>query len=228
MADYNFGNERMRDRWERRRDRWERRMDRRSRHGQVWTGLLLLLIGGAALAKSFFPLPEWLFSWQMILIVIGLFIGVRHRFCGAAWFILILIGSVFLVNDYFLYGDLHRHIWPVAIIALGLFFILRPRRQHRWDWDGGNGNDSSSGSGTNSGGSTQNSFGGGTFNSSEDFIDATNIFGGTKKNVFSKDFKGGDVVNIFGGTELNLLQSDINGTVIMEITEIFGGTKLII
>ena len=44
----------------------------------------------------------------------------------------------------------------------------------------------------------------------------------------TKDFKGGDVVNVFGGTELNLSQSDINGTAVLELTTIFGGTKLIV
>ena len=64
--------------------------------------------------------------------------------------------------------------------------------------------------------------------SSEDFIESTSIFGGIKKNILSKKFKGGDVVNIMGGTELNLMQADINGTVILEIVQIFGGTKLIV
>lgn len=41
-------------------------------------------------------------------------------------------------------------------------------------------------------------------------------------------FKGGDIVNIFGGTELNLTQADITGKVTIEITTIFGGTKLIV
>jgi predicted membrane protein len=35
-------------------------------------------------------------------------------------------------------------------------------------------------------------------------------------------------VNIMGGTEINLMQADINGTVILEVTQIFGGTKLIV
>jgi len=64
--------------------------------------------------------------------------------------------------------------------------------------------------------------------SKDDFVDSTSIFGGAKKNILSKDFKGGDIVNIFGGTELNLTQADINGKVVLELTTIFGGTKLIV
>ena len=64
--------------------------------------------------------------------------------------------------------------------------------------------------------------------SQEDFVDSTSIFGGANKIILSKDFKGGDIVNIFGGTELNLTQADINGKAELEMTTIFGGTKLII
>ena len=48
------------------------------------------------------------------------------------------------------------------------------------------------------------------------------------KKIFSKNFKGGEIVNIFGGTEIDLSQADINGEVRLELTQMFGGTKLII
>src|SRR5690606_24157016 len=56
----------------------------------------------------------------------------------------------------------------------------------------------------------------------------TDIFGGSNKNILSKNFKGGNVVNIFGGSDLNLSQADIKGKAVLEITAIFGGTKLIV
>ena len=49
-----------------------------------------------------------------------------------------------------------------------------------------------------------------------------------KRNIIAKDFKGGEVVTVFGGAELNLSQADINGKVTLEITQVFGGTKLVI
>ena len=64
--------------------------------------------------------------------------------------------------------------------------------------------------------------------SDEDFVDSTSIFGGTKKNIFSKNFKGGDLVNIFGGADIDLSQADFTGTAVIEVTFIFGGTKLIV
>ena len=78
-------------RWE---ERCKNRVEQRHGSGHVWTGILLLLIGTVALLRSYVPdFPEWLFSWQMLLIALGLFIGLRHRFHGVAWFVLLLIGG---------------------------------------------------------------------------------------------------------------------------------------
>ena len=59
-------------------------------------------------------------------------------------------------------------------------------------------------------------------------MSSTNIFGGCKKNILSKSFKGGDLVSIFGGSEIDLSRADFTGTATIELTIIFGGTKLII
>src|SRR5215212_960394 len=105
--------------------------------GRIWTGILFLLIGGVALLKSFrYPIPDWLFNWQSLLIVIGLFIGIKHKFRGGAWFIMILVGAAFLLNDYVLLGDLDKQIWPIVLIGMGVFFIFRPRHKSvRKEWD---------------------------------------------------------------------------------------------
>ena len=212
---------RFQERMERRRERWQQRAESHHRHGHIWTGVLLLIIGAVALMKSLaVPMPEWLFTWQMLLIALGVFIGVRHRFHGASWFILILIGGLFMANDYFMLGDLRKHIWPIILITAGVFFIFRSRKKS-WhgDWN------EKKNAGTT--GETFSSLSDESY-SQDDFIDATSIFGGTKKNILSKNFKGGDIVNVFGGTELNLTQADIQGTVELELTTIFGGTKLIV
>jgi hypothetical protein len=103
---------------------------------------------------------------------------------------------------------------------VGAFFIFRSRQspgRHPWSgrYDEKAGNPSASSY-------SEENF------SQDDYIDTTSIFGGTKKNILSKDFKGGDIVNVFGGTELNLTQADIKGSAVLELTTIFGGTKLIV
>jgi predicted membrane protein len=64
--------------------------------------------------------------------------------------------------------------------------------------------------------------------SSEDYLDATTVFGGIHKNILSKNFKGGDLTIFMGGAEINLSQADIQGTVTLDITQIMGGTKIIV
>jgi predicted membrane protein len=182
----------------------------------IWTGVFILVIGVAALLKaSLTGAPDWLFTWPTFLIALGVFIGLRHRFRGVAWFILIVIGSIFLYNHMNPDISLQRYIWPMAMIVVGLFFILRPRR--RWSEK------------KNAGEQTTDPILGTpeTF-TDEDFVDSTSIFGGAKKNIISKNFRGGDLVNIFGGTDLDLTQADFTGKSVIELTTIFGGTKLIV
>src|SRR6202012_1055536 len=64
--------------------------------------------------------------------------------------------------------------------------------------------------------------------SSEDFIDSTAIFGGVHKKIVSKNFKGGDITTIMGGTELDFTQADFTGTIRLDVTQVMGGTKIIV
>jgi predicted membrane protein len=184
-----------------------------NKSGHIWTGVFILLIGVAALVKTAVPVfPDWLFSWKTLLIAIGIFLGLKHNFKGFAWLILMVIGGVFLLRDVYPEFAFRRYIWPVALIAIGAFLILRPRSvKNSWHMR------------MDTGVTGENE----SWNQ-DDFIDSTSIFSGSKKNMLSKNFKGGDIVNIFGGTELNLVQADIQGRAELEITTIFGGAKLII
>ena len=220
---------RFRERWEERKKRWDDRMERRSGRSHIWTGVFILLIGVAALIKaSVTDLPDWVFSWQTFLIALGFFIGIKHGFKGPAWFILILIGGAFLLRDFYPDLAIRRYIWPAALIVVGGFLILRPRRRHQWEWQDGEKKKTA----TNSSGIAEATVVDETYNTQkdfqEDFVDSTSIFGGAKKNIISKNFKGGDLVNIFGGTELDLTRADFTGTATIELTTIFGGTKLIV
>jgi predicted membrane protein len=108
-----------------------------------------------------------------------------------------------LLDDWLVDINIKNFFWPTLIILAGLIMVLSPFKKKN----------------------LQNKFNAIT---DEDYLESTCILGGVKKNVISKDFKGGNLLNIFGGVEIDLSQSDINGTVVLDITQIFGGTKLII
>ena len=64
--------------------------------------------------------------------------------------------------------------------------------------------------------------------SEDDYIDSTSVFGGSKRLVLSKNFKGGEVVTVMGGAEINLSQADIQGRAILDVTQVMGGTKIVV
>jgi len=180
--------------------------------GRFFAGLVLVVVGSLLLAREMgVYFPRWFFSWEMLLIAFGVFTGARHSFRSWGWLIPIVIGVAFLMDDFLPELELRHFIWPAIIITIGLVMILRPRRSRESKmWEG-----LSAGTGT-------------TGTSEDDTLDVVSVFGGTKKNIISKNFRGGDVVTFFGGTDLNLTQADINGAVILDLTQIFGGTKLIV
>jgi len=191
------------------------------RSGGVWTGVFILLIGVAAFLKASMPeFPDWLFSWPMLLIAFGAYSGIKCGFRGATWLVIMLAGGAFLAGHIMPDLEMRRYIWPIVFIIIGLFFIVSSRSRFL-----GCGNEKKKDS---SRGIEDAAVIDETTDTKEDFINTTSIFGGTKKNILSKNFKGGNIVNIFGGTEIYLGQADINGTAIIETTTIFGGTKLII
>lgn len=202
-------------------------------HGSIWTGLFLLAIGGVLLLDQMgFPFPDWIFNWHMLLIVIGLFVGFRSGFRSFGWLVLILIGTFYLAKDNYPSLPVDRFIWPAVLIGIGLVFILRPRRAHRWDEDRYRRNwerlkERQEWRHRHRHGYTNWSDAKAT-NTTADFLDSTAIFGGSHKKVVTKTFKGGDVTSIMGGTEIDLTQADINGMVVLDVTQIMGGTKIIV
>jgi predicted membrane protein len=195
-------------------------------NSRVWVALTLMVVGGALFLQQLgIPLPYWLFSWQMLLITIGVIMGFNHGFRGGAWAIMILIGGVFLVDDILPGFSFHRFMWPFAILIVGLLLLVRPRR--RWDsrWDDWKKNIKEPGHWKKEYEQYKDQYGNFT---SENYIDATTVFGGLHKTIVSKDFKGGDITIFMGGAEINLSQADINGVAVLDITQVMGGTKLIV
>lgn len=178
-----------------------------NRQGGIWGGVILIIIGIFLLLKRLdLHLPHWLFSWEMILIVIGILVGARRNFQGSAWIILIVIGGFFLLDDIVWLGFSMRHfIWPMILVVAGAFLIANSSEKRRnRELFIPEGDDVS------------------------DYVNINSTFSGEKKIVLSKNFKGGFVTTTFGGAELNLSQADIVGTATLEVQCLFGGVEIIV
>lgn len=217
------------------REKWETKRRNQNPNSHIWFGVILIVVGLAAFARAaFFDLPSWLFTWPMILILIGLFSGIKHNFRNNGWWIMMLIGGYFLLDDVMPGFIGRQYFWPVAIIIFGIIMITKPRR--RWDdWNTANTNTDQPKNSTgttipvtpgNTAGSTHSFTG--AENAAEEYLDVAAVFGGVKKSVYSKNFKGGKITCVFGGGEINLLQADFTGTAVLDMTAVFGGCTLII
>ncbi len=187
------------------------------RNDRFWTGLAFIAVGAVLLLQKMGAgLPSWVFTWPMILILAGIITGFKHKFKNLSWLIMVGIGTFFLWDEVMIDVNLKPYFWPVIIMGIGLMFVLRPRKKwyrEREQWRGFDNMNFGSGNETNS---------------SEDVINSTSIFGGVKKVITSKDFKGGEIICFMGGAEYNLSQADISGPISIEIMQAFGGTKLVV
>jgi predicted membrane protein len=64
--------------------------------------------------------------------------------------------------------------------------------------------------------------------SASDFLNSTSVFGGIRKNIISKNFQGGEITTFMGGADINLSQADIQGRVVLDVTQVMGGTRIIV
>jgi len=209
--------------------------------GRAIAGIVLLVLGGILLLKQLnvFLIPDDVELWPLWLVAWGLFIGTRSNFQKPSSYILVAVGIVLLIGNNVPHAG--GVMWPLAIIGFGLWMILRRRGgaanhwekhyDYKWDWrthsgqnPGNQGAPVSDATYTEVPPSGQSSY----RPAGDDYLDAVSVFGGVKKTILSKDFKGGEIVNVFGGAELDFTQAEITGRVIIDITQIFGGTKIIV
>jgi predicted membrane protein len=195
------------------------------RSGKILAGFILIGAGTILLLHQLgYFFPSWLISWPMILIVVSLVIGAKHQFANASWLLPFAIGVAFLIDRAVPGVKISRYIAPAAIIGLGLWVIFGKanRRKFKRLKEA----DMPCEPVIETPYTQSHTYA--QADTSGEFLEAVSVFGGSKKTVFSKNFLGGEIVTIVGGVEINLSQADIQGRIVLEVTQIFGGTKIII
>lgn len=167
-------------------------------------GVLLLL------NKMNMGVPHAFASWEMVLILVGITSLIKHKFQRLFGLVPIAIGAVFMAKELFPHMVDTRIVWPCLIIVFGIAMFLRAFRTKK-----GNPKCVRFEEVTED-------------NSTEDFVESTAFFGGVKKNIVSKNFKGGKISSVFGGTELNLTHADFENQVTVDVHCVFGGIEILV
>lgn len=211
---------------------------RNNNSSRIYGGLIIIGVGLVFLLRNFgYYVPDWIFSWHTLLIIIGLLIGYKRNFNGGGWIIMVLIGVFFTIREIVDF-DISKYYFPLIFILLGLMLLLKPKKSDidrgkrckaRWksrmrrkyetmgdlnipgdDVDDSMGNDKYAGIDKN------------------DIVESVSVFGGNHRQVYSKNFKGGEVVAVFGGSDINLTQADFEGVIRMDVVAVFGGVKIVV
>ena len=197
---------------------------------QSRTLLLALLIIGAGvflLLESLHVIPYDLsrifISWQMLLIVIGIYnlTSSQHKTGGI---ILIFIGGIFLYDKFYdLEFQVWNVIWPTILIIVGVSILLNHTRRKNFVFD------EKKTTGMDDGNTGFKDDGNTTIVDDADTIDEVSIFSGSEKQITSRNFRGGKITSIFGGSEINLTRAELsNGRNQIEVFYMFGGSTIIV
>ncbi|SEK97663.1 LiaF transmembrane domain-containing protein [Parapedobacter koreensis] len=225
--------------------------------GRMWAGIIILGIGATLLAGKLgldWIFPSWLFSWHnlwpVIFIAIGLIIGGNSNFRNPASLFFICFGGFMLLKRMFDF-NIGPFIWPMIIIGIGLwllfgrgksgsptrgpsggsrFYTKSPNANEPYEWNKrvADETDSPASSGAAAFNETEAADIHQGPPSGDDYLKSTTIFSEVKKTIISKRFQGGELVNIFGGTDINLIQADIHHPIVIDVFQLFAGTKIIV
>ncbi len=180
---------------------------------RVIIGAIAILFGVMIMASNFGFMPydihHVIFSWPMILIVIGV-IQLLNNKEKPTGYILLAIGFFFLMPKIFYFNfNFMQMFWPILLMVVGISLIFF-HRSGKYPWE-------------------RKSTHLGEDKTGSSFLDEINVFAGSKRRIANQEFKGGRITNIFGGTEINLAQADLpEGRHVLEVTCIFGGVSLVV
>jgi len=171
-------------------------------------GIILVILGIIVLADNLnlfsFSIFDLVFSFPMILIVIGI-LSLNHKKNIALGYVLIGFGVILMMPKMLhIPFDYHRLFMPAVFVTIGLLILFRKKKDH-------------------------NIFSNEPNQSSSDYLDEVNVFGGSERKITTKTFKGGKITSIFGGSTYDMIDSELaEGKNVIDVVNIFGGTKMLI
>ena len=172
------------------------------RYGKFFIAFIFITAGVLLLARNLgwitYALFDLLVSWQMLLILLGVYLMLRRQILRG----LILVGiGAYLLSPHLGWfpAGVHITLFPIILIVIGLAFLFRPKRARHERMRRGN------------------------FASSH----SENTFSGIRQVVLDEFFKGGTIQNSFGGTIIDLRRTTLpEGETFLDIDCTFGGIEI--
>jgi len=187
----------------------------------IGSGLLLMLIGVLFLGFNFglipLPLKNVIFSWQMLLIFLGVVNLFKKKIISGT--VLIFVGGFFIIpkiipaiNNQFV------HIyWPLLLIAAGIIILLQRIMGASWGFESCN-------QGHKYRHQRHQKWG-----QNADGFSKNCVFGSGEHIVLDPEFKGGELNAVFGGLSLDLRRTNLPvGETRVEVNAVFGGITIFV
>jgi len=221
--------------------------------GGMIFGFIILAVGVLILLRKLDVFyPDWLLSWPMILIAVGVITLVKHEFKSFFGVIILGVGVFFLLDREFDFDfGLQRFVFPIALILVGIYLITKKRKEQQVLEDiqakmrarsGPSPAPSTSTaaaeeniqsektafSSQSAGGKSYAGMSGVSGSSYSDSVSIDSIMSGINKRMLTKNFQGGKLTAAFGGIDLDLTQCDFSGVINLQVDVIFGGISLVV
>lgn len=185
----------------------EKPVTRGNLDNRILIGIVLVIIGLFLVMRNTGIFPHFIdhviFSWQMLLVTIGLIITLGSSGNRTSGIIVMAVGGFFLIPLIFRETFDVNLFWPSIFIIIGIIFIFSKR------------------SGWNSSRVVSRA--------ADEYIDYVHIFSGGERQIISDNFRGGKVTAVFGGSEIDLTKAKLApGVSELEIACVFGGTTIIV
>ncbi|MFA5443581.1 MAG: LiaF domain-containing protein [Bacteroidales bacterium] len=206
----------------------QRKPERRNHPtGGIIIGLVMIIAGLILIFSNAGWIPDTvrriLLSWQMLLIVLGIFSFARKQ--NIQGVILLVIGAVFLLPrigalnilpgfEWFTHLN-WGNLWPLILVGIGILIFTKSRQRefppihHRH--------------------CPQHNFSGKGSPNDSGYVNYSMVFSGSEHVFMEPVFRGGAIESVFGGMTLDLRRTNLQeGISYLKISSVFGGTTLLI
>jgi len=173
--------------------------------GRIFWGLLLIVLGGLFLLDQMDKLDFGDFIghyWPVVFIILGVSILLNNNFknVGSGIFF-IAFGTFFLLVRLRIFDRMvWSYLWPLAIIAVGVWILVRPA----WHPDKKKAAEMTA-----------------------DDLDINQVFSSSSRKIEAQSFRGGKADVVFGSAELDLRGARLaGGQATLVLSAVFGGIEV--